>query len=593
MGLMRRNHWAESFVLLALGGALAFGLLGANEVEARSSAIEVGVGRAVERNGSAKVMIVFRAPTSPRARLASRVSSIKAARSQILSHAESGFRPTARWDAVNAVSGWVTADGLDRLASDDSILRIGLDGGAGHAADDESTRLIHAEQAHALGFNGAGVTVGVLDSGIDENHPDLRDAIAGEHCINDCPGGPDSAQDQDGHGTNVSGIIASRGTIAPVGIAPAAKLVMVKMLDRNGASQSADQIVSSLNWLALNRPDVKVVNMSIVTNALFNDDCDNATSWTMAISAAIATLHSAGVTLFASSGNDSSTTSMAAPACMRDVVSVGAVSDSAYGSNQGFCRDASAPDRVTCFSDSSPTLDMLAPGALITSTGLRSRGSAISSYVGTSQASPHAAAAAALLLQAKPSLTPDQLQLTLVASGRPITDWRNNRVTPRVDALAALSTQMVDHTLTISKSGIGSGAVRSRPVGIDCGASCSHTYAFGSRVTLTATPGAGFALTRWSGDCSGNGACTVWMGADRSVTAVFGRLECVVPPVTGRRLSAAKAAIRKRHCRAGRITRVKSRLKKGLVVSQRPRAGKRLRVGAAVALKVSRGRKSR
>jgi Subtilase family/Divergent InlB B-repeat domain/PASTA domain len=555
--------------------------------------VEDGVAKAVEKQGSAKVVIVFRAAVPPHAPLASAVSSVKTARNQVLMHAGTGFRPTTRWDAVNAVSGWITADGLDRLAADPAVLRIGLDGGAGHSADDQSTPLIHADQAHAMGYTGSGVTVGVLDTGIDENHPDLHDAIAGEHCFVDCPGGEGSAQDQNGHGTNVAGIIASRGTVAPVGIAPAAKLVMVKMLDRDGQFQSADSIVSSLNWLALNRPDVKVVNMSIVTRALFSGDCDDAAAWTMAISSAVATLHSAGVTVFASSGNDGSFAQMAAPACMRGVVAVGAVSDSAYGSNQGFCRDPSAADRVTCFSDSGSGLDLLAPGALITSTGLRSRGSPISTYVGTSQASPHAAGTAALLLQSKPSLTPDQVELTLKGSGKPITDWRNHRVTPRVDALAALTAQMVDHTLTVSKSGTGIGSVKSVTIGIDCGSSCSHTYAFASAVTLTAVPKPGFALTRWTGDCSGTRACVLWMGADRSVTAVFGRPKCVVPRVTGRTLAAAKAAIRKRHCRVGKIAHAYSRLKKGLVMSQRPPAGRNLRAGAPVAVTISRGLKSR
>ena len=76
----------------------------------------------------------------------------------------------------------------------------------------------------------------------------------------------------------------------------------------------------------------------------------------------------------------------------------------------------------------------------------------------------------------------------------------------------------------------------------------------------------------------------LWMGADRSVTAVFSRPKCVVPRVTGRTLAAAKAAIRKRHCRVGKIARAYSRLKKGLVISQRPPAGRSLRAGAPVAL---------
>ena len=574
--------------IAALAGVVAFGLFGASGGATPSSVADPDVAAAVARDGSAKVMIVFRAPQA--GTLGSTVSVVRAVRSRVLSRAGDGFRPTALWDAVSAVPGWITARGLERLASDPDVVRIGLDGGAGRAADNESTPLIRADQAHARGFTGVGVTVGILDSGIDEGHPDLQAAIVGEHCVYDCPGGPDRAQDRNGHGTNVAGIVASRGTIAPLGIAPGANLVMVKMLDQAGVFPSSDQIVDSLNWIALNRPDVKVINMSIDTFMRFPGYCDGSAAWTMAIASAVATLHSAGVTLFASSGNDKATTSMPAPACIKDVVSVGAVYDSAYGSNQIFCRDPSAADRVTCFSDSSPALDILAPGALITSTGLRSQGSPVSIYIGTSQASPHAAGTAALLLQARPTLTPDQIEAVLKASGKPITDWRVARLTPRIDALAALDVPIVPHTLTVSRAGSTSGSVTSNPAGIDCGSTCSHTYDFGASVTLTAARPKGFTL-RWSGDCLGSGSCTVSMGADHSVTANFIRIRCVVPNVKGKTLAAARSAILKGHCKVGKITRAVSRVKKGRVISQAPKARRALPAGTRVSLKISRGPK--
>jgi subtilisin family serine protease len=366
---------------------------------------------------------------------------------------------------------------------------------------------------------------------------------------------------------------------------------MVKMLDRNNAYQSPDQVISSLNWLATNRPDVKVVNMSIVSSQLFSGYCDRAAAWTAALSSAVATLHSHGVTLFAAAGNDQSTSLMPAPACIRDVVAVGAVYDSAYGSDQVVCSDPSAADRVTCFSDSGPPLDLLAPGALITSTGLRSNGSPISTYLGTSQASPHAAAAAAILLQARPTLTPDQIEAILQASGKPVADWRTGRVTPRIDVMAALNLPLVPHTLTVSKA--GSGTVTSSPAGIDCGSSCSHTYDFGAMVTLRSSAAKGFAFSRWSGDCFGVGACTLSMGADHSTTAIFTQITCVVPNVKGKTLAAARRAIRKRHCKVGRVTRAFSSVKQGRVISQSPKPRRVLRNGSPIALKVSMGRKPR
>jgi PKD repeat protein len=79
----------------------------------------------------------------------------------------------------------------------------------------------------------------------------------------------------------------------------------------------------------------------------------------------------------------------------------------------------------------------------------------------------------------------------------------------------------VSYRLTVSKGGMGTGAVASSPSGIDCGADCTEDYSSGASVTLSATPAAGTAFTGWSGACSGSGACTVSMTSARSVTASF------------------------------------------------------------------------
>jgi hypothetical protein len=76
-------------------------------------------------------------------------------------------------------------------------------------------------------------------------------------------------------------------------------------------------------------------------------------------------------------------------------------------------------------------------------------------------------------------------------------------------------------TLTVSKTGTGTGTVNSAPGGITCGGDCSESYLEGTVVTLTATPSAGSTFTGWSGDCTGTGSCVVTMAAARSVTAAF------------------------------------------------------------------------
>lgn len=76
-------------------------------------------------------------------------------------------------------------------------------------------------------------------------------------------------------------------------------------------------------------------------------------------------------------------------------------------------------------------------------------------------------------------------------------------------------------TLMVTRAGSGAGKVTSAPAGIDCGTTCSATFAASTRVTLTHTPTAGSAFTGWSGDCAEAAACTVTLDAARSVTATF------------------------------------------------------------------------
>jgi uncharacterized repeat protein (TIGR02543 family) len=77
------------------------------------------------------------------------------------------------------------------------------------------------------------------------------------------------------------------------------------------------------------------------------------------------------------------------------------------------------------------------------------------------------------------------------------------------------------YTLTVSRSGMGSGTVTSSPAGINCGSGCSAAYNQGTVVTLTATASAGSTFQGWSGGCSGTGVCSVTMNANVTVTANF------------------------------------------------------------------------
>ena len=85
----------------------------------------------------------------------------------------------------------------------------------------------------------------------------------------------------------------------------------------------------------------------------------------------------------------------------------------------------------------------------------------------------------------------------------------------------AVAPTPVVRTLTVAKSGTGTGTVDSSPSGITCGSTCSATYTSGTTVALSATPTTGSTFTGWSGACTGTGSCTVVLDANKSATAAF------------------------------------------------------------------------
>ena len=382
--------------------------------------------------------------------VALREASGKTAASVLQKLAPSEYELVARWHNIPAFAALIDEAAIARLKSDPSVLRIDPDvGGSGSLA--QSVPLIGGDKVHALGYTGKGVTVAILDTGVGESHPDLAGRIVDEQCFcrnsngtGCCPNdqatqsGPGAAADDNGHGSNVAGIVGSRGVVSSVGVAPGVNFVVVKVLDRGNRFSAASQVITALDWLIDNHPEVRVVNMSLGTDALFSNWCDSAASFTIAFASAINTLRQRGTLTFVSTGNDSSSTSMEAPACVQSAMSVGAVYDSDVGPVTVFgCRDSTTTaDQITCFSNSNSTLDLLAPGAIIISDFLN--GGLIGFY-GTSQASPHAAGSAAVLMEVRPSLTPDQIESLMKSTGKSILDPRNGVVTPRIDLWAAVS----------------------------------------------------------------------------------------------------------------------------------------------------------
>ena len=424
----------------------------------RSRIVGESVIAALEGHEKARVMVALTVP--PTAGLAASSGDRRAAktlmrnvqRELINAMAPGDFEAVQQFDSIGALAGKVSAAGLMRLLDDPAVARVDLDtGGSAHLT--EAVPLMRLDVVQDLGFTGCGSTVAIIDSGVDIDHPDLADSIVGQRCFCGCgeetgccpdgtsaQEGPGSAEDEHGHGTNVAGIITSNGTVAPRGGAPDANLVAVRVLDRFSVFYCSSDVIAGLDWVLENHPEVRIVNMSLGTNDLFTGHCDDTNAISMAFTRAIDALRERGVVVFASSGNQASDTQMAAPACASNAISVGAVWDSDVGTRSfsRVCTDLTThADQVTCFSNSNDTTDLFAPGGVMTSTG---RGGVTSTFIGTSQASPAAAACAAALLQANPTLSADELESALKASPVRVTDEGNDLTFPRVDCKAALDT---------------------------------------------------------------------------------------------------------------------------------------------------------
>jgi subtilisin len=258
---------------------------------------------------------------------------------------------------------------------------------------------IFADVAHASGNKGAGVRVAVLDTGIDDTHPDIDDNFKGgyDFVFNDNAPFDDS---WNSHGTHIAGTIAAEENgIGVIGVVPEADLYAVKVLDGGGFGLLS-WIIAGIEWAVLNGMDI--VNMSfegLGSQALL-DTCDSA--------------YSAGVLLVAAGGNTYGGM-VQYPAAYDSVIAV---------------TGTDADDMKATFSPIGPEVELAAPGVDVLSTCSLTNNDCVGGYrflSGTSQASPHVAGTAALLFS-----SPDLL------------DFDGNGVINNVDVRLLLQDTAID-----------------------------------------------------------------------------------------------------------------------------------------------------
>ena len=224
---------------------------------------------------------------------------------------------------------------------------------------------INADDAWPVA-SGLAVKVAILDSGIDIDHPDLDDNLAG--CVNFIYSWR-NCNDDNGHGTHVAGIIAAENnSFGVVGVAPQARIYALKVLDRRGNGYLSD-IIEALDWAIVNKMDV--INMSLGTGT-------NVVSFQEAIERAAAT----GIVQVAAAGNSGpAENTVIYPARYSEVIAVAATD---------------SQNNVPSWSSRGLEITLAAPGESIYSTHLRGKYKTLS---GTSMSAPHVAGVVALRLE--------------------------------------------------------------------------------------------------------------------------------------------------------------------------------------------------
>lgn len=232
-------------------------------------------------------------------------------------------------------------------------------------------QMIHAPDQWKKGNEGEGVVIAIIDTGVDYNHPDLKDNIIGGKDFT----GKGDYLDGNGHGTHVAGTIAaSNSGSGIVGVAPKAKILALKAL-RDDGSGDIEAVIEAIRYAT--QYGVDVINMSL--------GGPHYPELHEAVKEAVAK----GIIICAAAGNDGDgnprTEEVSYPGMYPEVIEVGAVD---------------YKGQLAYFSNTNHEVDILAPGVRVLSTYLNGQYAKLD---GTSMATPHMTGAVALLKSNKPS----------------------------------------------------------------------------------------------------------------------------------------------------------------------------------------------
>jgi len=334
-----------------------------------------------------------------------------------------GIEASFVYQLTPTVAASASGPAIGTLTDNDTIEYIWLDEEV-HICMDRSTVQIGVPAVWTAGYRGTGVKVAIVDTGLDAAHPDFAGRIvAGDSFV----GG--DFQDDNGHGTHVAGTAVGTGAAQGgkyCGVAPEASIYVAKVLDRNG-SGSMSGVMAGVEWAA--EQGVDVINLSLGGSG--SSDGQDALSLTC--NAAV----EQGITVCVAAGNAGpSSRTIGSPGAASDVITVGAVDRS---------------DGIARFSSRGPTADgrvkpdVCLPGTDIVSALAAGTGAGqpvddrYTQMSGTSMATPHAAGLAALLLQAKPELSPAEIKQVIMETALDLGQDANAQGAGRARAEDALN----------------------------------------------------------------------------------------------------------------------------------------------------------
>ena len=322
---------------------------------------------------------------------------------------EVGFQTQFRYWLIDSIAGTVELGRIHDLLELPGVVFIELDG----ILEIQMEDVVPAHGVDLVwldtGYTGAGVTMAIIDTGIDANHSGLDDldddnstndtkVIAFYDAVNN-PGARNGTEifpyDDNGHGTHCAGITAGTGapTFQHVGVAPHANLVGVKVLSGSGSGSFA-QVMAGMEWTVEKRHEFNIRAASMSLGG------PGPIEWTSAEEESVNRMANemmrAGVALFIAAGNSAGSATIGTPGSAEDVITVGALDkDTAIAvySSQGPTEEGRIKPNLAFVGSS-----VNAPDA--------NTGDGYVALSGTSMATPGAAGVGVLMFQANPDLSP-------------------------------------------------------------------------------------------------------------------------------------------------------------------------------------------